>query len=234
MKYSGLIGITAVLFVCCVNSQAALTSLTESTPETALAANNSYTPSGPAQLLNYTSSPFTESPNLGLNGTLNSWVVSGDTANPLGGLTFFYQATITGNHAESLTLSGFGGLAQIFVANSDVNASLTSVLGQSAGSPSLVAGGVAPTAAVLDSGTVQFTWDPPVLGGNGVATEILVVDTSATAYQTVYSSLEDDGSSVGQTLAPAPAIPEVTTMVSGLALMLPVGVRAFRRARKSR
>jgi hypothetical protein len=31
----------------------------------------------------------------GLSITLNSWVLSGDTANPLGGLTFLYQVEVT-------------------------------------------------------------------------------------------------------------------------------------------
>jgi hypothetical protein len=143
-------------------------------------------------------------------GTLNSWVLSGDGANPFsGGLTFVFQISETGNtHIDTLALNGFVG-STIYV-------------GQQGS-------GIASTASKWNGdGTLNFDFSNL---GNGSMSDLLFVYTSETAYGEVDANVIDHATATAASLAP---IPESSTIVAGVLMLLPFGIGAIRAVRKDR
>ncbi len=144
-------------------------------------------------------------------GTIQSLVYSGVTANTLGGLTFAYIITVTAGDISAVGLSTFP-LANILVGT--------------------IAGGTASSSADFTAGgTVNFHWVPSVLTA-GTPTEV-IVGTSATGYQVGAAvPLDTYPGSVG---VPAYVpVPEPTTVVAGALMLLPFGMGAIRSLRKDR
>lgn len=152
-----------------------------------------------------------------LAGTMTSWVVSGDTANPLGGLTFVYQVSVSSDYLYEIQLGGYTG--NVSLVNVADTAGPLSLL------PGSLGGGTVPTTADW-VGQLHFTFGTTVNpAGN---TYLLVVDTSATTWGTANSSLYDDLSVNVATLSP---VPEPTT---ASLLLLAFGATVVRTLRRRR
>jgi hypothetical protein len=166
-------------------------------------------------------------------GTITSWVVSGDAANPnAGGLSFYYQLTLAGGStaAERFTVAGFGGVNTLL--GVDVEAIS---LGSAWGTTGALLGGVAPSGAtrspiVSDNGNVvgfEYPGNGILLGGTH--TELLVVHTSATTWLKANGGVIDGTTDNVTVLAP---VPEPTTIIAGALLLLPFGASTLRMLRR--
>lgn len=159
----------------------------------------------------------------GLSGTITSWVVS-DPANPLGGLSFYYQVTEVGPESVSrVSVSDFG-----LNPGSPVDvAAVTSTFDSS------VTGGVLPFLATRSStgggSTVGFLFvgNQELLPGQSSA--VLVVNTSYTAFQVTAGSVIDSSSVNVAILGP---VPEPSNVMAAGLLLLPLCASALRIVRK--
>jgi hypothetical protein len=124
------------------------------------------------------------------SGLLISKVLSGDTSNPLGGLTFTYQLTLDAGDFEiaRLQVADFTGLS--------IDASYVS------------GSGTAPTATKrgTSGSAIDFSFINGVLHG-GSSSTVLVVQTSATSYQQTMATLVTPSLDTVGSLAPV-AVPE--------------------------
>lgn len=146
------------------------------------------------------SQPFATS---NYTGSLQSWVYTDTSANPLGGLTFVYQVNndaLSANALQRLTVNGFAGYA------TDVSY----VLGT---------GSVVPSFNDRDATGGVVGWDfkgPPVGLGTiaaGTSTNYLVVRTNASASKTVIANISNGAVSPVNAFGPAGSItPEPTTL----------------------
>ena len=150
-------------------------------------------------------------------GTLISSVITGDTSNTLGGLTFTYQLVNDAGSANALTrltVNGFIGYA------TDMSYKLGT-------------GGLAPTYNDRDAsgGVAAFTFfgQPIGLGtlSAGTTSELLVIQTNALSSRTVIANISNGAVSPVNAFGPAGAIsPEPATLAS-----LAVGAALLRRRR---
>ncbi len=139
-------------------------------------------------------------------GTLTSWVYSG---NSLGGLTFVYLVTDTGaDPVDTLVLNDYSPLAGPV----DV--------GYVAGA------GVIPFSANWSiTGTpINFNFTGPdiVPGGH---LDLLIVTTSATGYAMNTANVDDGVPALATDYSP---VPEPTTVLAGVLLLLPLCVSGYR------
>jgi len=168
------------------------------------------------------SSSDTFNSGFGLTGSVTSWVVSGDTSNPLNGLTFIYQVNVTTDDLSQLSLYGYTGSGYSPVNVADTAGSLSLL-------PGSLSGGGAPTSTDW-SGQLHFSFDP-VLNAPGW-TELLVVDTSAPSWTSVaFSSVQDGSAASVTTLAPIPEPATMSLLALGFALN---AVRVVRKGRAAR
>jgi len=154
-------------------------------------------------------------------GTVNSFVYAAgaDPNNTLGGLTFVYMISMNANPSALLgefEVSGaFGSEVELGYG--------TSTYTPVTGSLSL-------------SSIINYSWSSATGGG----TYYIVVGTSATSYTDSSSSVQDGGSQSGLTvlapsLAPVPTpVPEASTVVAGILMLLPLTIGAVRAFRKER
>jgi hypothetical protein len=157
----------------------------------------------------------------GISGTITSWVVR-DPANPLGGLSFYYQVQETGTEAVGrVTASNFG-----LTPGSPVDVStITAAFDGS------TPGGNMPNTATRSSGpgsTVGFNF----LGSEiqpGQNSVIMVVNT---AYQTFQVSNGAIINSAAVNVAILGPVPEPSTLMAGTLLLLPFCASALRIVRK--
>lgn len=165
------------------------------------------------------STPFTTAD---LDGTLFSSVYSGDTSNPLGGLTFTYQVFLSPNSLHKATKFSVGSYA-----NSQTDASYQT------------GGGVAPNYAERgnDGGgfgdIIGFGFGPgdALAIPAGANSALLVVQTDFLGYQSTLGSIANgDAAASLSTFAPA-VIPEPSTaalsVMGGVAFLF--GILAMRR-----
>lgn len=178
-------------------------------------------------------SAFTATDPTAFSGVLDSWVLSGDTNNPNGGLDFVYRVTnsITSNDAiHRMVVNGFGGFT---VAAGYLSSGLTPT-------GDAVAGGRSPTLA--DRGDTPgdnagFSFLQAMVSGFsfnslnvGQTSRYLVLYTNASTYGDSMASVIDGSVASAATFAPvlfAP-VPEPETyalMLAGLGLMGFVGRR---------
>lgn len=159
----------------------------------------------------------------GISGTITSWVVR-DPANPLGGLSFYYQAVNTGTEGISrVSTSDFGIIPGDPVDVSTITAPFDSS----------VTGGVSPTIATRSTGVGT------VVGFNFLGTEVLsgqssvvlVVNTAYQTFQMTAGSIIDSSSVNVDILGPA-LVPETSTFVAACLLLIPLGASALRIVRK--
>jgi hypothetical protein len=175
------------------------------------------------QPLGFLSSPYASG---GLSGTLRSWVVLGDISNPFGGLSFYYQLVTTGSQfTEHVSLNGFGTSLLIDVQT-----------GIPAGFPFGLPGGSLPTGAdrsFFDGGNV-VTFDYPAFSAvaPGSHSSVMVVNTAYTLFAQNTAGVIDGTATSARILAPFAPVPEPTTIVAGVLLLLPLGASAIRILRK--
>jgi hypothetical protein len=140
--------------------------------------------------------------NYGLTVTFYSVVLEDDKSNPLGGLTFLYQLTVDQGSVSQLELGGYiGSVSRVNVA--DAFSGSFGSLGPLLFSP----GGTAPSSADW-LGCLDFNWSPSLVVSNN--TDILVVDTAATAF-TYLGNVSVDGGEANLLKGYAP-IPEPTIL----------------------
>ena len=144
----------------------------------------------------------------GLNGIVNSWV-AGDAANPLGGLSFYYQ--IHNKQVQSVTAL----ISQDFGIVPGAPAQVSTITSDSSD----------PGATTRDrsngDGSVQFS----LIGAP--RSQVLVVNTS---FQTFDGIVNLDFFSPG---APAVGpVPEPATFMTGILLLVPFAAGAMRMVRK--
>lgn len=157
----------------------------------------------------------------GITGTVTSWVVR-DPANPLGGLSFYYQVSESGTEAISrVSTSNFG-----IVPGSPVDVSTI------AGSfDSSVTGGVLPTDAsrsTLSGSVVGFNFiNAEVLPGQSSA--VMVVNTAYQGFQISAGSVIDSSSVNVAILGP---VPEPSTYIAASLLLIPLGASTLRVLRR--
>lgn len=187
---------------------------------------------GSFSLLASLSSAFTAADPSAFSGVLDSYVLSGNTDNPLGGLSFVYRLTNsqTSNDAiHRLALNGFGGF-QLQAGYLDGGVSPTGGALPSGLTPTLVDRGLAPGDNIgfgFLQGTVSGisfdSLDP------GMSTRYLVVYTNAPIYSTSMASVIDGSVASAATFAPVPEPETYAMMLAGLGLM---GFVARRRSKK--
>ena len=183
---------------------------------------------GAFSLLDSKSSAFVSSDPTAFSGVLDSWVLSGDTNNPLHGLDFVYRLTnsTTSNDAiHRMTVNGFGNF---LVDAGYLNSGATPTGGVVAGglTPTLVDRGLAPGDNAgfgflqsLVSGIAFDSLDP------GMTSRYLVLYTNATSYGNSMASVIDGSVASAATFAPVPEPETYALMLAGLGLMGFVGRR---------
>lgn len=159
-----------------------------------------------------------------LMGTLDSWVISGDTSNPFGGLTFVYQ--IHNGAMDAVTGIGIG-----------IFPGFATAVGNSTGGGPLapVVGGTDAFSATRSAGPgndVSFafvTSAPYSTVAPGTSSSYLVVETDAKVWTGSTAGLTDHTGATALDLAPiAPSVPDggSTMMLLGAALS---GIALLRR-----
>lgn len=219
MKYAKAVGATGLLIGLCFSSQAVIlnpgTSGLDPTQAPALTAP-----------LDTLVTPFHLS---GLSGTVTSWVVK-DPANPLGGLSFYYQISNNGlENVSRFSAADFGVTPGAQVEVSTITAAFD-------GS---VPGGTAPIIADRSSGAgsvvgFDFIGSGQIIPGH--SSVILVVNTPYQTFNMSTGSVIDDNSVNVNILAPSggiiPSIPEPSTIMAGSLLLIPFGASLLRILRK--
>lgn len=183
---------------------------------------------GSFTLLDSMSSAFVATDPTAFSGVLDSWVLSGDTNNALGGLDFVYRVTnaFTSDDAiHRLTVNGYSGL---LVEAGYLASGSTPTGGTVSGglTPTLVDRGIAPgdnAGFGFLSGTVSgLTFNSL---NPGEISRYLVLYTNATAYGTIMASVIDGSVASAATFAPIPEPETYALMLAGLGLMGFIGRR---------
>jgi hypothetical protein len=153
-------------------------------------------------------------------GSLTSTVITGDTSNALGGLTFTYLVTNSNaspDQLERFTVDSFAGF-------------LTDGSYQSPGA------GVAPTVndRSLSGNVIGFTFEGPPVSALGTilpgsSSALLVVQTNAAHYALTSANVIDGSVASVASFAPVNFVPEPSTLA--LALFAVFGFAAFARRR---
>jgi hypothetical protein len=146
-------------------------------------------------------------------GSLISTVITGDTSNPLGGLTFTYQLVNDAGSANALTRLTVNGFNGFFT-------DLSYKLGT---------GGLAPTSNDRDgsSAVIGFSFTGAPLGAGtlsaGTTSELLVVQTNAQSYQTRIANVSNGAVSPVNAFGPAsvtsPEPATLATLIGGATLL---------------
>jgi hypothetical protein len=148
-----------------------------------------------------------------LAGTVGSSVYSSGT-----GLDFVYQINETGNDsagADELTVGGFSGVTILGVYDITGSGAVSEV----------------GTFWKNASGTLEFLLNNNVT--QGLSMDDIIVDTTATSFGVTTAGVIDSGGATTTALAPA-AVPEASTVIAGMLMILPLGIGAFRAVRKER
>jgi hypothetical protein len=150
------------------------------------------------------------------SGTVDSWVYSGDPANPNGGLDFVYVVHNSGTSSDAIMSIGIGSLGGFLTdVVQDINGvSFPAVDARRSGSGNVV--------------NFDFELIP------GTQTYFLVIRTDATTYHTDTVGIVDHSGTSANALLPGTAPDGGTTVaLLGIALGGLEGVRRIFRARKS-
>ncbi len=188
---------------------------------------------GSFTLVDSMSTAFTSDNPTSFSGVLDSWVLSGNTDNPLGGLSFVYRLTNdqTSNDAlHRLAVNGYSGL--------QVEAGYLS--GGLSPTGSAVVGGLTPT--LVDRGVAPgdnagFSFLAGTISGltfeslnPGQTSRYLVMYTNSPIYSTSIASVIDGSVASAATFAPIPEPETYAMMLAGMGLM---GFVARRRSSKN-
>jgi len=167
---------------------------------------STYTVGEGATLVGSMTSPYTVGSGVNTDiGTLVTQVYSGDANNPLKGLTFVYTESVTQGDFKGIVVDGFTGLVDVD------NIS-----------------GHADQVSYSPFGGITFTWADYALAGT---TGSVVVDTSAIWFAPNAGGVIDNTTANPPILAP---VPEPSTVVAGILMLLPFGIGAVRSLRKER
>lgn len=187
---------------------------------------------GSFTLVDSMSSAFISTDTTAFSGVLDSWVLSGNTDNPLGGLSFVYRVTNsqTSNDAiHRLAVNGYSGVA-VEAGYLDGGTSPTGGAVVGGLTPTLVDRGIAPGdnagfsfLAGTVSGLTFNSLNP------GEVSSYLVLYTNSPIYSTRMASVIDGSVASAATFAPIPEPETYAMMLAGLGLM---GFVARRRSKK--
>ena len=142
-----------------------------------------------------------------LNGSITSSVISGDSSNPYGGLTFTYQLMLNSSSTDSsseVTIGSYGG----FVTDVSYDATGSEIL------PSNFT-----RSASGNGNTVRFLWSNDGGIGPGDTSALIVVQTAAHNFTSAQGGVIDSQTVNIATLAPVPE--------PGTTSLLMVGLGAF-------
>lgn len=188
---------------------------------------------GSFTLLDSMSTPFVAADPTAFSGVLDSWVLSGNTDNPLGGLSFVYRVAnsqVSTDAIHRIAINGYSGLT---VEAGYLNAGSTptgGVIGALGVTPTLVDRGVAPgdnTGFSFLAGTISgLTFESINPGENS---SYLLLYTNATTYSRSMASVIDGSVASAATFAPVPEPETYAMMLAGLGLM---GFVVRRRSKK--
>jgi len=144
-------------------------------------------------------------------GTLTTKVYSNDPNNTLGGLSFEYILNVTDGGVDRLSLNGWQYNTSVGVANES-------------GTDALLAN------FLSDGSTVGFTWSTDLLTGDS---STVIIDSALQGFSVATASLQDGGQATALTAAAVP-VPESTTILAGVLLLLPLGASTLRILRRNR
>lgn len=189
---------------------------------------------GSFTLLGTMSTAFVAANPTAFNGVLDSWVLSGNTDNPLGGLSFVYRVTNSQTSADAIHRIAINGYSGLQIEAGYLNAGLTPTGNAISGlgvTPTLVDRGIAPgdnTGFSFLAGTISgLTFDSI---NPGESSSFLVLYTNAATYSTSVASVIDGSVASAATFAPIPEPETYGMMLAGLGLM---GFVARRRSSKN-
>ncbi len=188
---------------------------------------------GSFTLVDSMSTVFTALNPTSFSGVLDSWVLSGNTDNPLGGLSFVYRLSndqSSNDALHRLALNGFTGL-QVEAGYLSGGLSPTGGATNIGLTPTLVDRGIAPGdnagfsfLAGTISGLTFESLNP------GEISRYLVMYTNSSMYSTSIASVIDGSVASAATFAPIPEPETYAMMLAGMGLMAFV---ARRRASKN-
>ena len=212
-KVFGFAAGSLFLAICCFGSSATASIYTVS-PGTGITASPSAFPAGGTVVGNLSFS-FTSST---IDGTVTSTVISGDTLNPYGGLTFEYLLTLSGNSTDSASEMTAGSYAGFLT---DVSYNPTVPSG---------GGGIAPSnfsrsGSVNNGDTLRFLWFNNNISPDQTG-DLIVVQTSAQNFHGAVGGVIDSQTANVNILAPAlgsipePAVGGLVAMGLGLLFVL--------------
>ncbi len=154
-----------------------------------------------------------------IQGTVESWVFSGDTFNPFGGLTFVYRinsAPTSTDTISSLGISGFAGLLADVVQDPAGGAFASAIADRS-----------------LDGNTIGWNF----LGGGripaGASSFYLIVRTDGTTYHTGTAGVSDGTGATASPVCLPGAVPDGGSAVALLGIGL-AGIEGLRRRLQAR
>jgi len=170
------------------------------TPGNTITANSAAYPSGGTILSSHTGSFASGT----IDGTVTSYVISGDSSNPYGGLTFEYLLTMTGgtDNISELTAGGYAGYQTDATYNPNTPSS----------------GGIAPsffsrsTTGVNNGDTLEFSWLFNKLSP-GQTGDLVVVQTDAHNYGLGSGSAIDSTAVSVAILTPVPE-PQIASLAA--------------------
>lgn len=211
--------VLAAALVVCVGSQALAVSLSAGG---SYLATGAAVPVGGTPIAGGVPLPFVSST---FSGTLTTTVISGDTSNPYGGLTFTYLLTndaLSSHAIERLTINGYDGFAVDGNYQTPTVNQIPTLFDRSAGS----------------GDTVGQSFFNPIIAlpgfGNGVlapgaTAALLVLQTDAQLYQLSTASVIDGSVAMVSTFSPVANIPEPSTVVLAMVGTIGLGFWRWRR-----
>jgi len=156
-----------------------------------------------------------------ISGTVREWVISGNTFNPLGGLSFVYQFSVTSGDVARLTGFAYDAFAV------DVEQNLGGL-----GQVGVIGTRLALTADRTGSGnTVGFNFNPEVTPGALSTSGLLIVNTNANFFTAALISVIDGATATVGGFAPT--VPEPASILLLGVGLVGVGVLQRKRSRRS-
>jgi hypothetical protein len=148
--------------------------------------------------------PYNAGPGVDI-GTITTTVFQGDPSG-YGGLTFLYTLSVTTGDFNSLTVNGYSSPVGV----------------------AIVSGTTVGATASFINGFLRFNWASAAAAPSTIS---IAVATSIPFYGPSVGSVQDGVTANGPILAP---VPEPSTVLAGVLMLLPFGIGAVRSLRKER